>query len=147
MEIRQYGGRTTIYKIRKLSDIEPFWNGFKVLWPKIKEACGSKQAYPKSLSFTENPSAPYANDYDLCRRLLVDLNTNEILGDVHVSTGENAIMNHLSGADREIGPINKPNVAVLNCVWSDYYRTFSIEAQMPVGALNKLLKETTSHGQ
>lgn len=139
MDVRTYGSRITVYGIRKLSETESFWHGFKSLWPKIKEACGTRQAYPKSITMTEEPCAPHANDYDLCRRIVVDLNTGDVLGDVYVSTGENAIMNHMSGVDRELAPLKKPNIAVLNCTWSDFYRTFSIEAQMPVGSVNRML--------
>lgn len=135
-EIRKYAKKLCITGITKTSEVDPYWKNFTQLWPQIQKACGSKQRKPRAIYLSEEPQRVYGNDYDLARRILVDLDKNEVLDSVYVSTGECAINN--GGMDREVSGLPK-NIALLDCNWSDYYRSFTIHAQFPVGSLESSL--------
>lgn len=132
MEVKIYGKTITIRGLRSASEMEPYWPGFESMWRDIREICGTRCRAPKSVSMSEEPQMLHANDYEVARRVVVDIATGRIMGERHVSTGECAI-----NAGRAMMPVsNVPaKVAMLDCVWSDYYRHFAIRAQFPVGTL------------
>lgn len=142
MEVKQHGRSITLYGIKSVTEVEPYWAGFKALWKEIQIACETKQRKPRIVSLTEEPSRVCANDYDSARRLLVDLSSNTIIGNAYISTGECSLANLRRDGTDLAGAVNDvpKNVAMLTCTWSEFYRTFSIEAQFPPGSLVKFLK-------
>lgn len=139
MEIKVYGTSVTLHGIESTKDVEPYWPGFAALWKQIQAVCETKQRRPRSITFSEEAEPVYANDYDSCERIVVDLATNRVIDSRFVSTGENAINAGVAALPVEGVP---QNVALLTCTYSNYYRTFSIRAQFPKGSLVKLLPQT-----
>jgi hypothetical protein len=130
------------YDFKKLDDLEVYWPGFRTLWKEIKAACGTTRRIPRTVTFSDEPLGLYPNDYDCSRRFAVDLTTNTILSEVHVSCGEWATAN--TGQEKMVKDI-PPGVAVVSCTWNDYYRTFSMYVEVAPGTLKKPLpaaKET-----
>jgi len=130
------------YGFRKLEDLEPFWPGFKRLWKEIKASCETRKRIPSCVTFSDEPESVCANDYDCCRRFAVDLATNTILSERHVSCGEWVLAN--TGQEKGVTDI-PTGVAVVTCTWNDCYRTFSMVVNVAKGTLKPALpapKET-----
>lgn len=122
------------FSIKKLDDAEKLLPGFRKLWKQIKQECGTKQARPKSITFRDSPNKFIPHDHDLARRFALNLETMKLSPGLHVSSGEWAC----HGGSNNDEAISVPSgMAVLNCSWSDYYRTFSIDIQVAPGCIPK----------
>lgn len=120
-------------QVKKIDDAEKALPGFANLWKQIKAETGTRCRGPKGIEFRDEPTKLYLNDGELCRRFGLDLRTMELSDAVHVSSGEWAAhggANH----DGEVGEI-PDGCAVLDCVWHDYYRYFSVTVTVRKGAI------------
>lgn len=105
---------------------------FRKLWKVIKTECHTTQGKPKYVSFTDEAYPVYGNDFDVAKRFVVDLATGTVLGNRYVSCGEGAINNGNASAAVTSVP---PGHAVVDCIYSEYYRTFSMTFQVAPGTL------------
>lgn len=138
MKIERRGDSIVISEIRSIHDLEQYWYDFPAVWRQIKKICGTRAARPKSIILSEKPERLIANDYELARRIAIDLNFGNILADVHVSTGECAI--NAGNLPNAVDDLPK-NAGLIDCTWSDYYRYFSMRVQVPPGQLTKFFPE------
>lgn len=121
-------------KVSKMSDAEKALPGFRAIWKTIKEVTRTTQRGPKSLRFSDQAQSLCLNDGECARRFALDLATMELSErSFHVSSGEWAC--HAgSNNDEEVRGV--PNgFALLDCIWNDYYRYFSIRVQVAPGAI------------
>jgi hypothetical protein len=88
---------------------------------------------PRTVTFSDEPLGLYPDDTDCSRRFAVDLTTNTILSEVHVSCGEWATANK-PGVTNGVKDI-PPGIAVVSCTWNDFYRTFSMYVEVAPGTL------------
>lgn len=138
MKVEKRGERIVLSEIRSIYEMEKYWPNFPSVWKQIKAACGTRAARPKSITFSEQPERLIANDYELARRIVVDLSFGTVVANVHVSTGECAI--NAGDLPNPVSGLPK-NSALIDCTWSDYYHYFSMWVQVPPGQLVKMLPE------
>lgn len=114
--------------IKKLSQCETLLPGFSKLWKAIKADTGTTQRAPKSFSFTDKPWPAIMNDGECGRRYALNLETMELSGRLHMSSGDWGIPG-VSNNDQAIESV-PANAAVVTVIWHDYYRSFSVEFQV-----------------
>jgi hypothetical protein len=116
------------FTTRKLADIEVLLPGFKAVWGKMKSECGTSQRCPKSVSFTDTPSGVHPNDYDCAKRFALNLVDMKLSSSVHISAGEWAVH---AGPNNDGAVSAVPeNMALITCLYNDYYRSFSMYVQV-----------------
>lgn len=124
-------------QVRKIDDAEKALPGFAKLWKALKAETDTRCRAPKGITFTDEPQRLCLNDGELCRRFALDLRTMALSGALHVSGGEWAAHGG-SNNDSAIDEI-PDGFAVLDCVWHDYYRYFSVTLTVRKGAIPQQL--------
>ena len=118
----------------KLSECEAALPGFKKIWEKIKARTESTQRSPKRLIFQDEAEKVYAPfDGDSIYRFGLDLTTMELSEGTYVSSGENAI--NSGGKENTVLP--PENCATIDCIFSDYRRSFKMVITVRPGMMPK----------
>jgi hypothetical protein len=117
-------------KVKRGADLDAAMPGLLALWRAIKADTGSRVARP-TLTLTDEPSPMYPDDSSCARRYLVDVERMRIVSRVHVSCGEWA-----GPHEKTQGATGLPKgLAIADCEWNDYYRSFSLRVQVAAGLM------------
>ncbi len=120
-------------QIQKIADLDAVIHGLAAIWRLIKADTNTKVRCPKGVTVTDEPQRLYLDDGQCARRYPLNLATMELGVGVSVSSGEWAVHagpNHTESID------GVPNAAaVIDCVWHDYFRYFSVTVTVAKGAI------------
>lgn len=125
------------FKCSKMADVEKLLPGFAKVWPAIKAMTRTSQRCPKRVRFTTKPEGVYLNDGEMGKRFALNLETMQISGAYHISSGEWAC--HAgSNNDQEVSDL-PVNMALVTVEYHDYYKTFTMTVQVNEANMPKAL--------